>query len=367
MINRFMLYAVLLLACIGASCNAQHIKEKNYTDFAIKGNRLLALSSSGHINIFDINTGDNIDTNIRADTTIIAFNLNKKGAITVVEANGKVAVFSDNERTFTPLFVAKGKVYNITSDSHSKPYLVTDSGIYDVVNKKTYLPDSSFRLNAVIFGWRKPSVVFMDKDDNIWIGSGHGEWGGGLYVFNTKAGKFIKPALNEAWLLPVKSIFEDDSTVYVSGGLQHFEMFGNIIKFNNYSCRMLFSSKPHSETRAADIQEMINRKYKGPAIIEESIDGEYIGPATYRKENNSIYFYSQHGLFKGDKDDDLSKIDNWTKIASPKLHWRDGQPDAVGSPMNVLKMAFAPNGKLFILTQNDGIGVYDGKAFTLLN
>jgi hypothetical protein len=96
------------------------------------------------------------------------------------------------------------------------------------------------------------------------------------------------------------------------------------------------------------------------------LDGEYIGPAAFNEADKCVYFYCQYGIYKGDPATDLSVIANWKKVIAPKLHWKYGQPDAVGSPMNVLKMAFAPNGKLYLITQNDGIGVYDGAKFALL-
>jgi len=103
-----------------------------------------------------------------------------------------------------------------------------------------------------------------------------------------------------------------------------------------------------------------------PHPMQQSVDGDYIGPATYHASDNSIYFYSQKGIFKGRLTDSLSDMKNWVRVAKPALHWKSGQIDAVGSPMNVLKLAFAPNGRLYFLSQNDGIGyVDDGKVIML--
>ena len=75
--------------------------------------------------------------------------------------------------------------------------------------------------------------------------------------------------------------------------------------------------------------------------IRTLIDAEYIGPASFNKFDNSIYFYSQNGIFKGDKAKDLSKIANWQNIL---------KPDAVGSPMNVLKLIIIEKEKFTFLT-----------------
>jgi hypothetical protein len=95
-------------------------------------------------------------------------------------------------------------------------------------------------------------------------------------------------------------------------------------------------------------------------------DGEYIGPGAFNPFNNSIYFYSQHGFFRGDMAKDLSKFENWEKIVKPKLTWTNGQPDAVGSPMNVLKICIIDKARFVFLSQSDGIGLFDGDKVILL-
>jgi hypothetical protein len=354
MANRFTIFFLLIFNCIFISCKAQNRSEKHYADMILKGNKLFALTESGHINTLDANSGAIIDTTIHSDTTIAAMNIDRKGNIVVITNHQKIDILDERNLTFKNLFISANRIFNIVFDKNNRAYIITAKGITDITAKKNYLPDTTVRLNSQVRGWSKPSAVFMDKDDNIWLGYGFGEWGGELFVFNTQTGKFIKPILNKSPLEPVKSIFTDGNAVYISCGVQHMETYGCIIKFVDYSCSTIFISDSHwVDDEKKDMKKMIA--------------GEYIGPATYNKKDTSIYFYSQNGLFKGNVSKDLSQTNNWVKIASPKLRWTYGQPDAVGSPMNVLKMSFAENGKLFIVAPNDGIGVYDGKTFHLLN
>jgi len=90
-----------------------------------------------------------------------------------------------------------------------------------------------------------------------------------------------------------------------------------------------------------------------------------LGPSTFNPHNNSIYFYSQNGIFLGETGKDLSKSENWKKIVSPKLTWKYGQPDAVGSPMNVFKLCIVDKTKFVFLSQNNGIGFYDGQIIIM--
>jgi hypothetical protein len=105
---------------------------------------------------------------------------------------------------------------------------------------------------------------------------------------------------------------------------------------------------------------------QGEDRIRHMIEGEYIGPATFNEYNNSIYYYSQEGIKKGNLDNDLSKKENWEIVIKPKLQWKYGQPDAVGSPMNVLKLQTLDENELIFLSQNDGIGLFNGKELIML-
>jgi len=332
-------------------CSRKHF-EKNYVDFVITNNKIFALTATGHINLINANTGDIIDTNINSDTSIIAIALDKKGNVITANANKKLELLNQQSLKLIKIKQSKDQIYNMVFSKDNKIYLITSKGINNVSTGKIYPPDTTVKLNHQVRGWSNPSAIFMDKDDNIWLGYGFGEWGGELYIFSTKQSKFLKLAMNNCCLEPVQSIFADDNSIYISSGLDHMETSGCITKIDNFHCSQVFSS---------------NTYWKGNSANKQPITGEYIGPALFNKKDNAIYFYSQNGIFKGNVDRDLSQINAWTKIATPKLHWTYGQAKAAGSPMNVIKMEYASNGKLFLLTVNDGIGVYDGKNFSLLN
>ncbi|MDB5116876.1 MAG: hypothetical protein JWQ79_2368 [Mucilaginibacter sp.] len=316
------------------SCNATYRKETKYTDFIIKSNKLYALTANGHINTLDINTEAVIDTNIHADTTITAISIDKTKNIVVAKSDQKTNLFNEQKQSFDNSFTATSPIYNIVFDNNNKEYLITENGITDVNTRKVYFPDSSF--HYVQNFWLKPSAVLVDNNNNIWIGSARGEWGGKLCMFDTKTTKFIKPILDD--IDPVNSIFSDGNSVYVSFGLAHMIITGSILKFTADTHTVIFNSKT----------DLINIEGKN-----KTVEGEFVGPAIYNEKNNCIYFYSQNGLFKGNKYKDLTKINGWTKVASPKLHWTSVGSHAVGPSMNILKMQFANNGKLFFVTQSD--------------
>ena len=191
----------------------------------------------------------------------------------------------------------------------------------------------------------------MSPNDYIWLGYAHGEWGGELVVFNINEKKFVKINLDKfkITLNPIKSFFYARGEVYFSCGIDHMFSSGCIVRVSNFKCSNLFESKFYN---------------KNDSTV---VNGKYIGPATYNEKNEHIYFYCQDGIFAGNIRDNLSDSSAWKKVLAPTLSWEYGQPDAAGYSMNVLKMQFVPNGKLFMVTQNNGIGVFDGKIFKLLN
>ncbi|NCD71628.1 hypothetical protein [Mucilaginibacter agri] len=358
MLRRILFFCMFGCSLFLSNCRAKPVKKSNYIDFVIKDSLIVLLTDSGKINMFYIKSGKSIDSDINNSAIVNAITLTKSHDIFVATTGRKIERFDPETRQFTAINKARSDIWNVIYNSSDKGFALTINGIEDLSSKKTYKPDISLRLNKQIGGWGKPSAIFMDKDDKLWIGFGHGEWGGNLFVFDTKTNKFIKPVLNgfKIDLEPVKSIFSDGNSIYLSCGLEHMLTFGCIVKIANGRFINVFNSESTWKTYSE----------KGK-ILQKRQPGEYIGPATYNNLDSCFYFYSQTGLYRGKINGDLSQIANWTKIASPALHWRNGQPDAVGSPMNVLKMQFDDEGNLYLLTQNDGIGRYDGKDFKLLN
>jgi len=55
-------------------------------------------------------------------------------------------------------------------------------------------------------------------------------------------------------------------------------------------------------------------------------------------------------------------MSKWALVFKPSLRWTNGQKNAVGPAMNVLKMLFAPDGTLFFLTEQDWLGTYKDKT-----
>lgn len=348
-------------------CYAQNKPAKNYTDMVINGSNLWALNTEGDIIEFDTNTGA-VKAALHTDTAITALAVNTNGQLIVADKKQQIKLLDDKNLQFQTVATSAVPVYRVVCNSKNGVYLVTTKGITDLKGEKYYLPDSSFQLNRQLRGWwSKPSAVLADAQGNIWIGGEYGEWGGELFIFNTEKKEFIRPVLNNfsLELNPIKSFFAEGKTVYVSCDRMEISASGGIVKFNNYQCSPVFESHDSYKDTVMMLKEVI---YEEPKLtpMKIMVAGEEIGPVAFNQSDKCIYFYCQYGIYKGDPSTDLSVIANWKKISTPKLYWKNGKLNTAGSPWNMLEMAFAPNGKLYLLTKNDGIGVYDGTSFSLL-
>ncbi|TRZ43122.1 hypothetical protein [Robertkochia solimangrovi] len=342
---------LILLSDFGLKAQTVH------NNFVITDKYICSLNDNGKLNFFDLENGSSIEKEINSNQDISILTTDVEKNIVVLDKQNQIKRYNYLKNTWTILSKSKNVVTGIVFNSKNKCYLITNKGIEDAENQKICFSKKS--LNHQInyqTEWGKPYCYYIDKDDRIWLGFGYGEWGGNLFIFNTISKNFEVPDLGnfriELW--PIKSFFEDESSVYLSSGLQHMMNSGIIIRFDNLKAYSVLESDSH---------------WSKPTEKDRTktwVSAEYIGPATYSKHNNSIYFYSQNGIFKGDKSTDLSKIENWKIILQPKLNWKYGQPDAVGSPMNVLKLEVLNENKIIFLSQNDGIGFYDNKELKMI-
>ncbi len=313
------------------------------------------LATNGKITVYDT---QGIKQTIPAVQKIAVRHIANDGKDVIAQIGTTLQRWSSRDKTWHEVGALTTPVFALAVSSTHHVYAITSKGVCDVSKNTFHLPASS--LNHQIRqgkGLQAPATYFMDAQDNLWLGYGYGEWGGNIFTYSTKSQKFIELQFNKFPIIlsPIKSFFQLKDAVGVSSGLQHMMNNGAIAAFHNFSAQPIYSSDGDIDTTSQESRwESISQL-------------PYIGPATYDTDSEQIYFYANKGVFKGKAGSDLSKLRNWQLVFTPKLHWRNGQPDAVGSPMNVLKMLSLGDGKLVLLTQNDGVGIWNGNSFRLLH
>ncbi|AWA31134.1 hypothetical protein HYN48_14110 [Flavobacterium magnum] len=329
------------------------------TDFVVYNDQIWSLTKDGKIDVFDYKNETKVENLISYSDTIYIITKDKNNIPIIIDNKNAIKKYDNQTKSWSKIYNYIKKPLGVLFDKENNCYSITEKGIINLKSGKTYFSNKS--LNHQIHyndNWsRRALTFFMDKDDNIWIGFGYGEWGGDIFIFNTKSKKFIVPELGkfEIELYPVKSFFEDENYVYLSSGLAHMSTSGCIVQFDKFHASFFFKSESEWQ------------KVSGDENKPKYIPAQYIGPATFNKYNNSIYFYSQDGIFKGDVKKNLSELKDWENIIKPNLQWKVGQPDAVGSPMNVSRITIIANDKFVIQTQNNGVGYFNGKELILIN
>jgi hypothetical protein len=350
-----LLFYISLLFIL-TSCNGQNsqlkIINKNtskeqYTDFVLFDKKIIALSTKGKLFEFEKESGNKKALTFINNFSNITIDNNKN--IIVSDTNN---VFKIHNNQVEKLYQTERTIKGIVFDKENKCFLITDKGILYTKNDSLYFPNSSFNRSVRSNGeWFKEPTYIIDKNDNIWVGFGYGEWGGDLFIFDTKSKSYIKPNIDSFYITrsPITSITEGNNKVYVGSGLMHFMTSGSIASFENFSSKKIFESYSYrKEDKSGDF-----------------VEGEYIGPTFYF--DNNLYFYSQNGVFKGNTNKDLTTLKNWQLLLKPKLKWRNGQSDAVGSPMNLIKFIVLENDEIFFLSQIDGIGIFNDNKLIMTN
>ncbi len=316
-------------------------------DFVIVQNTIWTLNKRGDLLAFS-SEGAALPQKIHLASSGVSLHV-AEGDTILAHAGGKVIVV--NTRTLASKVVASlpDSVPLLARDKRRRLWAADDKGLMQVATGQTYVPDST--QNRYYKWLPEPSASLLDASGRLWIGFGMGEWGGNLHVFNTETQRFeyVDFRKSEACLAPVKSFCQVADQVYMSCGVMHFLTFGCITRFAAEQPKPVLTSSYERNYRTVDGQHA----------------GEYLGPVVYA--NKALYYYSQNGVFKGELGSNLAKVENWKLLFKPRLHWTSGQRDAIGSPINVQKMAFTMDGKLVLLAPNDGIGVWNGSTFKILD
>jgi hypothetical protein len=315
--------------------------------------RLWALTGNGHLRLFDLEQSKRVSDPLFEDS-LTAITMDIHSAIVVGNKHHRIERYDTSTNSWVLLGNYSGTLYGITFDHANTCYLITSNGIVELGTKQSYLPDSGLNSQIHYHGaWFQQPAYYMDAEDKLWVGFRYGEWGGDLFVFNTRLKQFLPLKMNgySIDLNPIQCICSNGTDIFITTGMNHMmTTSGSIIKFNNYEASVIFDSSPFSDAHRNDT----------------SFVGEYIGPAAFNNEDHYLYFYSHNGFFRGDPDKNLSSIEKWEKLGRPNLKWSWGQRNAVGSPMNVHKLAFYEDSRIVFLTQLNGIGLLqDGQVIFL--
>ena len=354
---RFMKLIIAFLLIILAFCNCSNSspyevinvtegtgKKQGFIDFTLSGNKIWAITGNSSLITFDLQNEHKSKVSLDEGVKIIALAKDKNGSIVFADTKNRFGRNEAGHWSFTNAY--KSRIKEIFYTKRNDEYLLTDTGILNVKQNKSYLPDSSLNHQLRLpYAFRAYACTYIDSQDNIWLGYNHGEWGGDIYIFSTVENRFIAPKLKgfEIELSPIFAFTEGPEGVYFSGGLSHLGMTsGYLGLFQNFTSKTLFQNE-YSEWPRDSIKR----------------EGYYIGPINYNQWDNSLYFYTQHGFYRCASNTDISKVKNWENVLKPELLWHYSQKNATGFEMNVSKILNTGPGAFMFLTELNGIGYFN--------
>ncbi|UFH56464.1 hypothetical protein [Spirosoma sp. KNUC1025] len=355
-------FALLLLIQTGTTY-AQ--PTNGYKDFILSGKNVILLTKTGELKRIDVASGEP-GSSIDTDVPIVALSADRQGNIVAGDTNHQIKSYDTKLKTWHHLAPYTNKLIHIVFNSQNQCFLITSKGIVDVASQAVYFPDSSLSRNNQIRlknRWFESPVCFVDHQDKLWLGFNYGEWGGDVFVFDTRKRAFAPLQTDSLKMTtnPVNGFCEDQQSVYMAGGVSHmFLTHGSIIRFTDGVATSVLQSKDR-ETEVEMVFDDPKTGTKQKRIGKTWRGGHQIGPIAYNPANKQLYFYSQNGFFSGSPNADLSDIKQWETILKPALSRTGGSPHAAGLSINVRKMLFTANGTLLFLSEREGIGVYDGK------
>ncbi|GAA4316209.1 hypothetical protein GCM10023149_13030 [Mucilaginibacter gynuensis] len=318
------------------------------------------------------------------------------GNIIIVNNGREMQQFDTENQSWKNLALLKYKtLYGIAFNSLNECILLTDEGIVkEGVNRKVYLPAYEFYNSEAgmrgAAGWETDEKMqfYMDSRDNLWVTTSHGEWGDDLFIFNTIANKFIKC---------------------------EYPLTSPSLELNGHLYALYGSMFDYVVVQYTQIQNDSSTSFKGKLVYELSKDPGFnskgkklsdgwISKCIFNKTDSKLYLLTSNGLFKAKPDKELSLLKYWTKVETfyptPKQlkgsfgyldgkkystdpkdeyltmdddkvpgrvkKWKTSSKDDYEGFNFVIKMQFAANGKLVLLSGYSGVGLFDGKQFKLL-
>lgn len=328
-------------------------------------NYLYAINNKGKIVVWDLQSLERHPVAI--DTTVVYTCIAKDRNNDIYAGNGNGLLMKLNKKDFSftkhSQLKKKVSINNIFFTSQNKMFLVVPYCVYDAVKDKYWdkfkIPPAGMVVSQVKkflffhyttkpkYNFKLPKYTFMGSDDKIWMANTFGEFGTWLNVFDANKQKELNPDIFESYgLLHLQSVFEDDKkNIYVTSGLQHMMNFGSIYKIVDGKAVVIFDTQDYK-----------------PDTDKGNL---YIGPGAFSNKEQKLYFATQTGIYRSSVPQE-GKINVLEKVFSPELLY-NRENLTMGMKMAIKKMEFTNDNRLIFLTENNGIGVYNGKEVITLD
>jgi len=389
MLKNIILSLFCLLTLTTTHAQNKKVYKSRYTDVLTKNDLIYALSKTHKLVVWDMTKGD--ISYIKKEVSCIY--TNKKNEVYCVTLDGEI-----QKETTTNLWkkvgAFTGTPFAILTTTTNKIASISSKGIK--YNKKYYMPKEKNRIGNGMYSFknsklRKPQLTYIDQKDRIWISYDFGKFSE-VFIFDTKKSAFLdhKPLsiLDEKKTFNSKEDYlKDYRKKQYKKYSYHVKKIGKeyAYKFPTelplyYGIKSITQDKTgnyyfseglayfHKKNGLYEYQTTTEKKFY--KIIENSEASfkkqhEIIGPVVYNNFNESLYYYSNYGVFKLHKI--ASGYRNELIIDPNALLYYKKISHSYESVMKVSKIIFMDDTRFVFLTKKYGFGYYDGESVNLFN
>ncbi|MBS1530791.1 MAG: hypothetical protein JSU01_10810 [Bacteroidetes bacterium] len=377
-------FILLPLTNLYIICQAQS-NTSFFQNFEIANHKIYVLHADGILKIFDEN-GKLSDT-YSPKNKIKQLVKDRDGNIIIVDSANFVKRLNHAEQWSTVTSFTEGTIYGLGFNSANDCFLVTNKGVLDIKTQKIFFPEKKLFQSEWAYrgnnGWELEDsgsiYTYLDKDDNMWFGFYHGEWGSDIFIWNTRDFNFTSPGYwnivpsyesNEHLFAITGNIFDE----YVVQMDKVYDKNKKLIKINGLK---VYNTQGDSTYQKAE--SLHHKPHPGIKSLNE-LDwyNFYVGGFTFKPSDGRCYIITSDGLLttdqlnKNTKFGDLHHVKAFTfpkEVTKGYIYYGHEKHETSiknNYPQSISKIQFNSTGNLVMLAPAFGVWLFDGKHLKII-
>ena len=315
---------------------------------AVAGRFVVALTEAGSVLRFDRKTMALDGEHWPARRAVALSRADEQGMVLVGFSSGHLARLDPARLALTPVGQVPGQPAFIVRDPGSARIVVVFgkpiAGPYGWARRGLH----QYRARALDRAWEtpieQPSTLLVDRRRRLWLGSDHGEWGGGIQLLELSTGRITEVPWGGSGVYGFTE--RPDGDVWGFGGTSHMGAS------SGYVARVRPGQKPH----VLYSRELMFGLSEENPTARALVGKQPVGPISHivaPGAGDRLLVVSEDEVFETDV-----RMKGWKRLAAPALDVPGGRPDAVGSYPGIRSTTLT-DGKLLLTTVRDGLTTLD--------
>lgn len=347
-----------------------HRAERPFQQFALSDTVLYTIDFEGGLLAWSLVQKDTLACPCAHNGLVFtAIGRDPMGEILLGTSTGDILQINATHKSCTTIAKVNHPVLALQVNAHGKRFLAGPEYIEELGLEKKW---SEFPLMAYRMQARKstsggkskatktwyvaPQTHMMDSRGRWWMLNAFGEFGGEFQVFDSNEGHITTTTfsgLPNGHMHPTSVAEDVYGNIYLNSGLMHYFSSGEIYRLS-----------PEGK-----VQKIYDSKTQAP-VEDPHRPGKQtdlcIGASAYDEHTHQLYVATQAGIYKaGLGTVDEPSLGPFQLVVAPALS-SVKNPMAQGMALPVIRMEFSSLHQLVFLTQQDGIGLYDGEQVYFL-